>query len=853
MFLGSSNVLNEYHSYTVHYRLYATSSLKNAEMLLKNLNEEDIFNNPKARTLDEYDNYTRAKISTKLKSGDAFEYYDVIDSRRDSDYFITKYTFKTYIEDVPSTKMLSYGSNLDCMVTIHEAYSGHFLKFVNTVAQEEHSQQLYFVIKPFFVCVKHLNNVPTTDKSPQYVTIHKDSGNIIILTGITADYGVNGSDYHLEGLTEFDGISKMPSTTVDYTSQLSLAVKPNSSIQEVIQQFEDLLNTESTKLYTQNTSTTKYITNKYKLLLDEDYTKTKDYMFDNAAQNNTKSRQNNPVLSFKDCTIVDAIMHIMVGSTRVLDDAATIDPKNKQTVDQVESTDADTKKTKANEFYKKYQPYISSTVASHPDDANVSIHTYTIHKKLFISTNEGTSGFSADNESIQNFEKQFFNGDKHHNVMVYNYLYTGKNVDVTDFKLGLLNGILVPLVTDNDGLVPQSAITVDEHNNNLSKQVVNASDPPTQLQPQTLTAIKVPSKTGISNNKNETKYLKFYDVLNRITFVESLKFKITVVGNPKIIGTVSTDKINENTIFSKNKLPCLFFLNVHYPVSSNFWSFNTNGTSPKLAPFWYRGLMRIILIDTTFDGNNFYHEIEALPLISESQQAQQSVDYYKNQAATSINNESAAQGAVQKIVTSDFNLQRDVIDNVSSKNANGDIKPITEVPSKLHNNANARNIRLPAPVASFKVMPGTPLPKAHIASSYAVYRVRTKKNSKGEDVDDSGYHYGTDLSSSPGAAVKAPFDGTIRAINGKYWRIEITNDKGITIRYMHVNPIKALQTTPATLINVTAGQVIGNIVLAGTGAHLHFELLYLGKLYNGQQVLNNPTFKSAFDVIKIDF
>ncbi len=104
------------------------------------------------------------------------------------------------------------------------------------------------------------------------------------------------------------------------------------------------------------------------------------------------------------------------------------------------------------------------------------------------------------------------------------------------------------------------------------------------------------------------------------------------------------------------------------------------------------------------------------------------------------------------------------------------------------------------------------------------------------------YHYGTDLKLNVGDTVVSAFDGKIRIIDyepigyGHYIVIRHTN--GLETVYAHLSEIKVEHNQ-----DVKAGELIalGGNTGRSTGAHLHFEIRYLGNAINPALLIDFST------------
>lgn len=815
MILASDNPLNKFLSYTIQYRLFVTTRFEWAQQLVTHINDTHFIKS--SNTFDPVTkNFSRTKQSYKN-----FYYYDLVDSTTTTDLFVTSYKFLNYLNVGPNQSR-GYGESITMEIDIHEAYTGSFVGLLNSILKDSDALQLYFIIKPIFIGITQDEKGNLKEE-----TFTENPANILILTDLSADYTSQGSNYHISGVCDLGGIGNIPSKHKNILSQMSINIPSNISFNDF---FEVILPEHLNKLVVNRTVSDsqdiKFIRYKYKIILDEPY-KTGDYKFDNIAPIHTNSGQNNPTLSFPDCNIYDILTKLLSLSLKVNEDSM-ITFKSTNINDKV--------------IGKYYRPYITSSI-SETDNETIYI-TYTINRQTIFKSNNHLD-LVDDIEQIKDIELFMFSDfdtNQKPQIIVYDYLYTGKNVDVIDYKLAITRG-LVATILDEQNFITSGVVNIDEKSFNTSN-----TDEPFNNSRNPTNTVKTPQQSSLYANQNLMK--GFYDVINRTSFVEVLQNKITVTGNPYILGSLASSYGNqkEYNVFVREQIPAMIFVNVQYPSSTEFWTKDSNyETSPKLAPFWFRGIQQILTCETIFEGNNFTHIIDTYPLLTQSQAAADVLQSEKeNIQPQQIIKESVAQQAVNK-VKQEYAIK--AADNASSENI-------------AQKTAQRMNIRLPSPVTNFKLAPGTPLSNNFVTSSYGVERIRTKVIN-GVKTYKKGYHYGTDLRASAGTPVKSGITGTIRCFQitisyaqGPSWAIDVANDNGIIIRYMHITPLaKFIGKNPVTTISEQ--DVIGTVQPfnkdSNVKPHVHMELHYEGKLYNSLQVLNNPEFKKDKDVIKINF
>ena len=770
--------------------MFVTYDLSKAHELAKYLETHDL---PRQDIqLNDFNNLSRPEVKTDSN----IPYYDLIDSRKDADLIVTKFLIKNLINVSPD-KRRGIGLTIEMELSLHESYSGWLVKFLQDVNLKSSIQPI-FVIKPFFVGIKDIGSEPEILKLNYHY--------IMMMTELLADYTTSGSNYTIKGLCDVNGMGNSPTTHSPILDQLSVKFPPNSTLADAIEKtFSEEINKLANARTIPDTATVKFTRTQYKFLVDKEYKTTTDYNIDSAAPISTSTGKNDVTLSFKGCSMYEAILKILIHSKKVLDDAQ--ESIGVKTINGVT-------------YYEKSRPYITSTT-SYLD--SVLTITYKIHKRKFFSSKNPLKGLSDDNdyESVKNFE-EFINQNadgsdfSKNELFVYDYIFTGKNVDVLDYKLSLIQSIVAVQASENSNLYAN-------HNyETLPLTTINTDNLINDQQPQ---CVKV-TTDGACKLIDPIKVAKFYDVLNKATFFESVSNVITVVGNTTLLGRVTLKQGNKGEeLLSADSMPYIMYVNVKYPVSSNFWSYDTNFTNqPLLAPFWYRGPQQIIQFDTIFEGNTFIHVISTLPLLKDT-----------NAADTAINSNSPS--------TPDQPIR------TGSKSAETNIAKIGQYATTLGNSiAQSPNtkVEIDAPYAPIKFKSGTPLKKHVVVGNYYSPRIRTVQKPSGTH-KVQGIHFGTDLRAAAGTAVFSPVDGKIVVYpTTEYidkipgWRIDITTVSGVTLRFFHIVPIDKFKKA-GKKFDIVAGEQFCTIAKIKS-PHLHIELHYKGRVYNCVYLLEGVSY-----------
>jgi murein DD-endopeptidase MepM/ murein hydrolase activator NlpD len=113
------------------------------------------------------------------------------------------------------------------------------------------------------------------------------------------------------------------------------------------------------------------------------------------------------------------------------------------------------------------------------------------------------------------------------------------------------------------------------------------------------------------------------------------------------------------------------------------------------------------------------------------------------------------------------------------------------------------------------------------------------------------FHYGIDINLNTGDTVVTPFDGKVRVTkyHKGYGRVMVVrHDNGLETLYAHLHKFIADTNT-----RVKAGEpiAIGGNSGRSTGAHLHFEVRYLGAALNPEKVIDFVNFDLLGDTLMI--
>lgn len=196
-------------------------------------------------------------------------------------------------------------------------------------------------------------------------------------------------------------------------------------------------------------------------------------------------------------------------------------------------------------------------------------------------------------------------------MLILDYLYSGKNVDVLKFDMNLDN-LVVFLQPSSIGTNMPQADGMQARLN--GKGTLN----PVKTSPMgTGTVLAVPTQPTKASNKQSTMPATRQSLMMELsTFAAESQFDvyITIMGNPLFFGAM---------MVPPSQLGQLKWHKQPYRVKVN--TFGMEPDEQELYPFWYTGTYRIYVVKHMFSNGQFTQELEMFPELEE-QQITQPVD-----------------------------------------------------------------------------------------------------------------------------------------------------------------------------------------------------------------------------------
>lgn len=561
-------------------------------------------------------------------------YITLIDGSEDADFVIQAAKWATvFIPDTETFEGESYASTmeLDGELTIYEPNGVNFLNVLSQqVCDCLHTDPngIVFLLKTIFV--GHTDS-GTTETITTVRPLH------FMMIDISADIDQSGALYTVSFVGNENGAGKLQSVTA-VANEVNVCITKNMSLEDAMTAYATALNTQYTKKMEEVAKDLQIppedIKQQYRLCVynieldvttDENKKTVGDryddsYVITNMENIRTHNKDGDPVITTGSSTgIEEMIDRIMMSCEQVIIDGTPENDPN------------DTKKVFPRKAYK-----IVSQVES---DADVFTITYRIVKI--------TAPISDGNAIVAGGD---LNPDHDSQVMQFDYIFTGKNTDILDFKINMNMGMAFfqtmqtsNNVSDQESEVKPEAqldkILKGKGDVNVAKSGASSgcNDPGNTRTGRYLTPLFLGSqvKSAIArNNKKPMSSASFRELMNRWASYENLEATMVIRGTVELLDQVLSkpsdrapadlnvnstvgeinkagrhqfiDKDDEFGIREQQSIvayaPNFIKLNIQMPA--------TNDMYPQYTDFWYQGFFMLLSVNNVFDRGVYTQELE---------------------------------------------------------------------------------------------------------------------------------------------------------------------------------------------------------------------------------------------------
>ena len=670
-----SNQLAKYRSVSYYHVLALCDSSQTATALAAETSS-DVWQHPMSPDATVEDTTFMGRYSVKSLPSDTGRYCILINGATDANFTITKASWTSFTAASATMNDRNTSLALEGQISISEPKGVVFLdQVVNCCLQlGVDSANTFWVLKTFFV---GYTAVPGQDDGIEYIT---DIPPIIFITyDVAGNFSVSGGEYELSFVAAANGASRLPQFSKSVTSinlksadsfagtltslETNVTENYNRYYDCVYSQIEAIPGAEDLKNSLRRVN--------YKITcgfpyVNEDGTPNTDYIVsDQSIQLKDHPECSSPsnIHISSGISIEDAIHRIISMCPRIKGEAS----------DGVDGI--------------KYTTKIHTWVESKPILPGSTVLEFSVGYRVERQMQPRSVTFDAFNGSSELTEELA------KNVIEFDYLYTGKNIDILDFDIKMnmgmvyLQGMTIANPYKHPGqAVPIKGTTLSEQD--LSRY--NGRNIPVFFGTQ-------PKTSSIKDTQNVRQTAQHAYSLTKHASLEMLEATIKITGNSQLLGSInntsSPEKVRDGQTrvdkedgfarFSNWSLsPSFAKINIKMPRNNNDISLFTgqqtssdsSASNDYAVDFWFTGYYYVYGIQHVFDNGEFYQVLEALGIPEKNsfkteQDTTQQRDINLNKSVGSCyenvvgcNNGSAQEGG-STVVTApeqNANLEKDV-------------------------------------------------------------------------------------------------------------------------------------------------------------------------------------------------
>lgn len=605
--MAFENPLHTYSSYSYHHILVACSNTEIAEQIVSSGQIGKLMRSRGASTqiLD------GTEDASYVKNDSSGDYIVVINSMHDAEYTIKSAVWSTILapgDITPSSPSMS-SFQVEGTLEIIEPRGFRFLNVLHQVAVKLKTNPIgiTWVLKTIFV--GHGDNA---NPIPSYITNIRPF--MFMMYDLTGEFDDGGALYTIKLVGTSNGASKIPkvfnttsgTTTIVPTDQSTLAGALSKLFASVNASYDD-----SIAQAKQMGAEKKYFENgrliKWTLELDKVYTKP-EYKFDGLSASADSG------MNLKNNTIEDAIDNIMLRCKKYLDESTNAGDRHIYRMSSVLLSDNDQLTVK----------YIINRVKLVESEGNY------IDESLYNQLNRDVSGADTPTQAAAP-ETATVSGDKDYEglsvsageaeVIEFDYLYTGKNVDVISFDIKLTQGLAYFQALSTPSNSTDNAETVVRTGDNVAipARLAAAATGQSADSGNKKVLVGALSDNRFTNDNVPRSDANYRESMSKHAALESLLAKVKILGNPYLLDNFSTlpSETGQNRsgpgVPNWHSLPALCKVNISMPSNNSLLGVGGVGSSFQVK-FWYDGFYKIISIEQSFANGEFTQEIEMLSI-----------------------------------------------------------------------------------------------------------------------------------------------------------------------------------------------------------------------------------------------
>jgi hypothetical protein len=190
-------------------------------------------------------------------------------------------------------------------------------------------------------------------------------------------------------------------------------------------------------------------------------------------------------------------------------------------------------------------------------------------------------------------------------ILKFDYIYTGKNIDIKEFQINMKLGALFfhnTYTTNNLHLneseergAQKAASSAQTGTAGIPVDEIDGGDPPIQGCFGTSSPV---IDNEARNNPNPVSTASYYNMLKRFSALENLGIDVVIKGNPNLMDStvLVPDDLDFNSSIDTTGKPLYIYMDIKFPE---------NHAKPRenFTTFWYDGPYYILSIKNNFDEN----------------------------------------------------------------------------------------------------------------------------------------------------------------------------------------------------------------------------------------------------------
>ncbi len=599
------NILGKFGSYNYHHMLMVCNNTEAAEELM-NTSEITAFQRTPQSIRDEKLRFAPRSINGATSKN---KYITLIDGTSDARFYITEASWENIIamentigsDGIPESTSMSLDGELEIVEPLGA-------KFLNTLTNACDSLEtdpvgLVFVLKTIFV---GYNDDGTTEMISNIKPL------LFINYDITAIFDSSGAKYKMAFVGAINGMGKLPHTQRIFNGlnfnigdgNLSDTFKIISkNVNDKYKDFLQRAKFDFTKiLYNNASSANKTLTaadavSQANAFFDKNYRGVEYKVFapeyDNqrykAGDNESvriKTKQELGSFNYGDnIGIEEIIKKVMASSTGVIDDGTGRGTKDG----------------------KKYIYKIVSGLKSSADKFIVEyyIKKYELAVVPFDAVSKGEDYKPAQGQLI-----------------TFNYIFTGKNVDIKNFDIKMEMGMAFFQIAATTDTLPDTKTPLEGKTSTNIKaggSAIVAGNGKT-IRPKTPLFLGSKMKQPMARNtRNPGDSAHFQSLLNRHAALENIEAKMLIYGNPQLLDEmlIAPSALNKEETETPTKdatinprwlnTPTLVKVNIKMPVDNS-------DVNTEYEDFWYTGFYSLFAVKHIFQDGEFLQELDLMSI-----------------------------------------------------------------------------------------------------------------------------------------------------------------------------------------------------------------------------------------------